>query len=68
MALSKTITMTHQYIGAATSPTAVSYVVEASVSEGNLVATQHQTKPGVFTAGTASESYGGANINPDSNS
>ena len=68
MALSKTTTQTQQYLKNATSPTAVSYTCQPEVVDGVLIAGSRNTNPGIFTEGTASEEYGGANINQDSNS
>ncbi len=67
MAISKTITVSMQQINNATSPSAVSFTAEPEVRDGVLVPGHKRTNPGVFTAGTPSESYGGANINFDSN-
>ncbi len=67
MALSKSITVTSQQLNNATSPSAVSFTCEPEVRDGVLVAGHKRTNPGVFTAGTPSESYGGAYVNFDSN-
>ncbi len=65
MATSKTVTVSMQVQNNATSPSAVSYTAEAEVRDGNLVAGHLRTNPGVFTAGTPSQNYGGANPNSD---
>lgn len=67
MARSKTFTMTHTYVGASISPTSATFTTVPDVSGGALVATPHNIRPGVFTAGTTPE---GTSSNPtnDSNS
>lgn len=59
--------MARQQLSNATSPTSVSYTAEAEVRDGVLIAGHLRENPGVFTQGTPSQSYGGANINMDSN-
>jgi hypothetical protein len=68
MAQGKTMSMTHQFLTNATSPTAETYTVVPEVSNGVLTPGHRRINPGIFTAGTASEEYGGANVNQDSNS
>lgn len=67
MAISKSITVQMQRINNATSPIAVSYTAEPEVYDGVLVAGHLRTNPGVYTVGTSSHNYGGANPNNDSN-
>ncbi len=67
MALSKTITVSMQVQNNATSPSSVSFSAEPEVIDGVLKAGHLRTNPGIFTAGTPSQSYGGANVNFDSN-
>jgi len=66
MALTKTISATHQYNNNALSPVAVNFTCEAEVQGGSLVVPHRVVKPGVFTAGTPSEGYT-ANTQEDSN-
>ena len=68
MALSKTITVSMQINKNATSPSAVSFSAHPEVIDGVLRAGHLRTNPGVFTEGTSSQSYGGANADFDSNS
>ncbi len=67
MAISKSITVSMQVQNNATSPSSVSFTCQPEVIDGVLRAGHLRTNPGVFTAGTSSQSYGGANVNFDSN-
>ena len=66
MALTKTITVSYQFKNNATAPSSVSFSAEPVVSGSNLVVGHINENPGVFTAGTPSQSYS-TNVN-DSNS
>ncbi len=66
MAISKSLSMTHQYVNNASSPTAATFTVEPVVVDGALVVGFNRTRPGVFTAGTAPEATA-SNPNNDSN-
>ncbi len=67
MATSKTITVNRQQLNNATSPVSVSFTAEPEVRDGVLIPGHLRENPGVFTAGTPSQSYGGVNIDMDSN-